>query len=230
MVDITKTLPRDNQDIRSPYYGIPTPTNIKNMEALANGGNDDLEEVGKPPADPTYTKRTSLAEYYNSILGNLQGSEMANPEKLTYEAIGYDMPTEVEIAQKISEYLRPNYDRAISSRRAQTTQNRAAIDVDAASRGMGSSTWLTDAKTRQMNAEASDIAGLESDYGASLAQNVYNMYNQHLGNKMNVDMFNRQNQLSVDQQNIANAMAAAQWLEDTAYSRALNAYDRKLKL
>jgi hypothetical protein len=226
-----------------------TPVN-KNVGVIDNGGssNDALDRAVKnynptvawnapiisgsgeqeptPPPNPNVGKPKGLtvSEYYNNILAQLGGSGIT-PEKITYEALGYEMPTEVEIAQKISEYLRPNYDRAISSRRAQTTQNRAALDIDAASRGMGSSTWLTDAKNRQALAEAADIAGLESDYGTNLAQNVYNMYNQHLTNKLNVGMFDKSNQLSVDQQNVANALAAAQWREETAYARALDAYN-----
>jgi len=37
---------------------------------------------------------------------------------------------------------------------------------------MGASTYVTDVKNRQQNAEASDIASLESDYGSTLAKYV----------------------------------------------------------
>ena len=205
---------------------------IKNYNAnVSKGWNVPYVSSVKSNSGGSSSNKMTLNDYYNSILGSL-GSSAITPEKIGYDSLGYDMPTESEIAGKVSEYLRPGYDRAISARRAQTGQNRAAIDIDAASRGMGASTWVTDAKTRQMNAEAADIAGLESDYNANLAQNVYNMYNQHLTNKMNVDMFDKSNQLAVDEQNVANALAAAQWneqmrraLEETAYSRALNAYN-----
>lgn len=193
--------------------------------------NTNKQKTAPVNVSKAKAKGASVNDYYNSILKSL-GSSAITPERINYESLGYDMPTEAEIASKISEYLRPGYDKAISARRAQTDQNRAAIDIDAASRGMGASTWVTDAKTRQMNAEAADIAGLESDYNANLAQNVYNMYNQHLANQLEVGMFDKSNQLAVDEQNVANALAAAQWneqmrraLEETAYSRALNAYN-----
>ena len=184
-----------NKAVRDSYYGMTTADYQKQKEnpdgtkiwlghALASPGviygtgiGDDGSGGGGSGGGGSRGK--TVSDYYSAILGQL-GNSGVNPEKITYEALGYEMPTEVEIAQKISEYLRPNYDRAISSRRAQTTQNRAALDIDAASRGMGSSTWLTDAKNRQALAEAADIAGLESDYGTNLAQNVYNMYNQIL--------------------------------------------------
>ena len=193
---------------------------------------DVVAQPAKPPSGGRGgSKGASVNDYYNSILKSL-GSSKILPDTITYEALGYTMPTQTELSAQIAEYLRPQYDSAISSRKAQTTQNRAAIDIDAASRGMGASTWVTDAKTRQMNSEAADIANLESNYGSTLAQNVLNLYNQHLQNKLNVDTFDKGNQLTVDQQNAANKMTAAQWneqmrraLEETASARAMDAYN-----
>ena len=51
------------------------------------------------------------------------------------------------------------------------------IDVDAYSRGMGSSTWVTDAKQRLQDAEADDIAQMEANYQAGLNEAVLNQYN-----------------------------------------------------
>lgn len=68
--------------------------------------------------------------------------------------------------------LRPAYEGYMDSRRRQTQINRAEIDADAASRGMTGSTWTTDAKSRQVDAEASDIAGYEAQYAGALANAV----------------------------------------------------------
>ena len=133
---------------------------------------DVVAQPAKPPSGGRGgSKGASVNDYYNSILKSL-GSSKILPDTITYEALGYTMPTQTELSAQIAEYLRPQYDSDISSRKAQTTQNRAAIDIDAASRGMGASTWVTDAKTRQMNSEAADIANLESNYGSERAEPV----------------------------------------------------------
>lgn len=176
------------------------------------------------------SKKQTVADYYNQIIKQL-GNTSLTPSEITYDPLDYVLPSQVELSQQIAEYLRPQYDSAIKNRQQQTSQNRAAIDVDAASRGMTSSTWTTDAKNRQAISEAADIASLESAYGSALAQNVLDLYNQHLQNKLNVDTFNKSNQLTVQQQNAANKLTAEQWnaemlraLQEMAYNMAMDAY------
>ena len=77
----------------------------------------------------------------------------------------------------LSRSMRPAYDKQIAAREDAAKANRAAIDTDAASRGMGSSSWVTDVKNRQNNAAASDIANINSDYQA----NLYNALLNRLG-------------------------------------------------
>lgn len=93
--------------------------------------------------------------------------ERYKPEETEYDALSED-----EIKTSVAAWLRPGYDQAILSRQAQTETNKANLDADAIARGMGASTYVTDVKDRQQNAEASDIATLESDYGAALAKYV----------------------------------------------------------
>lgn len=88
------------------------------------------------------------------------------------QEITYDTKSEEEIRVTVAEWLRPSYDQAIVNRKEQTLTNKANLDADAIARGMGSSTYVTDVKNRQQNAESSDIATLESDYGATLAKYV----------------------------------------------------------
>ncbi len=88
------------------------------------------------------------------------------------QEVTYDAKSEEEIRTSVSEWLRPSYDQAITNRRGQTLTNKANLDADAIARGMGASTYVTDVKNRQQNAEAKDIASLESDYGATLAKYV----------------------------------------------------------
>ena len=93
---------------------------------------------------------------------------------------GYKLPTtdKDEIRSYVESYLRTAYDQSIENRRKQTEADRAMIDLDAYSRGMGGSTWVTDAKQRLQDAEADDIAKMEANYQAGLNEAVLNQYNQ----------------------------------------------------
>lgn len=88
------------------------------------------------------------------------------------QEIAYDAKSEEEIRATVAAWLRPSYDQAIFNRKEQTLTNKANLDADAIARGMGTSTYVTDVKNRQQNAESSDIATMESDYGATLAKYV----------------------------------------------------------
>lgn len=103
--------------------------------------------------------------YYNSVLAQLQ--QDAGPERSDSQLKNY--------LQKI---IRPTYDQAIAQRQLQTGQANAAIDTDAGSRGMGTSTWVTDAKMRQRNQEAADVANLNSNYNSTLYDALLNQLNQ----------------------------------------------------
>jgi len=93
-------------------------------------------------------------------------------ERFASQEIVYNAKSEDEIRSSVSAWLRPSYDQAIVTRKEQTLTNKANLDADAIARGMGSSTYVTDVKNRQQNAESSDIATMESDYGATLAKYV----------------------------------------------------------
>lgn len=136
--------------------------------------------------EPAYSQPVSF-DYGTTDLDALQDQIYS---KLSAPSISYQMPSQKDLAAQISEYLRPGYDSAINQRKQQTLQNRAAIDADAASRGMGRSSYVTDVKDQAMDAEAADIADLEGAYNAALLQSVMDQYNQHLSNKMAADQYN----------------------------------------
>ena len=158
-----------------------------------------------------------LDSYYQSFIKTLPN------QQISYDPVTLQEQTVESIAGQVEKYLRNYYDQSIAERKKQTTQQTAALDVDAASRGMNSSTFLSDMKNRQYMAEAADIADLNSDYNANLAQTVQNQYNQYLTNKLNVDFTNRSNQLEVDKWNASAQLA----LEELAYQRALEANARQ---
>lgn len=141
----------------------------------------------------------NLEKAYQNIYGQLQGSGGYTPISMPEQTLD-------SITEQLAGALRPQFERAIAQRYGATKEQKARIDVDAASRGMGSSTWVTDAKNRIMNAEAADIAGLESDYASQLAGDALNQYNNYLGDKLALDQYNQK---------------LAQALGDDAYARTM---------
>lgn len=103
-------------------------------------------------------------------IGMLEGIIARLYEQFAPQEIAYTPRTDEEIAYAVSSWLRPGYDQAISDRQDMTRKNNANLDADAIARGMGSSTYVSDVKSRQQNAEADDIGRLESDYGANFSK------------------------------------------------------------
>ena len=166
--------------------------------------------------NPQYTSlgNAQLDSYYQSFLTTLPN------EEIEYHPIEYETQTVEGIRDQVAGYMRNYYDKAIKQRQTQTRQYNAEADVDAASRGMLPSTYLSDLKGRQYMAEASDIANLESDYNANLAQTTQQQYNEYLNRKLSVDTQNVANRLDVDKWNAQARLA----LEELAYTRGMNAW------
>ena len=131
---------------------------------------------------------------YNDYLQRQREIELANAQTIDYNPAS---PSALKSA--LAKVMRPDYDKAIANRQKTAAKNRAAIDTDAAARGMGSSTWVTDVKNRQNDAAANDIAGLEGDYLSTLYRNLLGKMSEQEANKLSVDQFNanaRQNALA----------------------------------
>ena len=77
----------------------------------------------------------------------------------------------------IARQLRPMTDQDIKVRQGELKAERAMIDTDAASRGMGPSSWVTDVKTRRNDAAARDIQNIEANYQTNLYNGVLNRLN-----------------------------------------------------
>ena len=85
-----------------------------------------------------------------------------------YQSILNGMGDNATLQANIEAALRPQYDRSIQELNQQRIERNAEIDVDAASRGMGNSTWVTDAKLRQMRGTEDAIADLNANYNTTL--------------------------------------------------------------
>ena len=167
-------------------------------------------------ANPNYTSlgNAQFDSYYQSFLKTLPN------EEIEYHPIEYETQTVEGIRDQVAGYMRNYYDKAIKQRQTQTRQYNAEADVDAASRGMTPSTYLSDLKGRQYMAEASDIANLESDYNANLAQTTQQQYNEYLNRRLQVDTQNVANRMDVDKWNAQARLA----LEELAYNRGAQAW------
>ena len=111
--------------------------------------------------------------YYNAVLQQLQADQ--GPER-----------SDSQLKNYLQKMIRPSYDQAIAQRQRQTGQANAAIDTDAASRGMGTSTWVTDAKNRQQQAASQDIANLNSNYNQALYEALLAQIQQREQNRMSL--------------------------------------------
>ncbi len=131
------------------------------------------------------------------------------PEQYEYGARSAE-----DIRSSVAAWLRPNYDQAVLNRQEQTRAYKASLDADAIGRGMGSSTYVTDVKNRQQNAEARDIATLEADYGAALARYVSDGIENESDRAFEIEQFNAEQRQNA---------------YELAYSAALQLFERYKK-
>lgn len=100
--------------------------------------------------------------YYNSIKSGISAP-----------TVSVKKPSETEVASMWQGILRPTAESAIENRSEAAEENMAELDADAASRGMGASSYLTSVKAREMEEAQDDIGDIEAQYGAQLAERIY---------------------------------------------------------
>ena len=66
----------------------------------------------------------------------------------------------------------------------------AEIDADAVSRGMGQSSYVTSVKARQMEEAQDDISDIEAQYGAALAEKIYDTLYKYDQMSLNAQQYN----------------------------------------
>ena len=122
------------------------------------------------------------------------------PQLATYTPLD-----EQTLTERISAVLRPLYDRAVAAIFRNNQRSDAELDADAISRGMGSSTFVTDVKRRQDRAAADDVKDLESEYGVKLADQLYKAMEGERSRMLEVEQFNAQQQNAAAKQAFAMA-------------------------
>ena len=168
------------------YYvtNYPPPAGITNRDqviAMQKQLGVKADGMWGPQTDAAYKSAngSAIPQSYKNYLSEFQSLLQA-------PTVSYSGPSQAEIEAS----LRPTYDLAIKGRQQQTATNKANLDADAAARGMGSSTWVTDVKNRQQNYEADDIAGLEASY----ARELQSVLQQERANKLAADQYNASSQ------------------------------------
>lgn len=207
----------------NPPAGYNSNDSVKQLQQALNaqGANLKVDGIYGPKTHAAYSAGNTatgggtvsyLPQQYKNYVSELQGLLKPN-------TISYTPTTKEDYASMIQSALRPGYDLAIKKRQDATKTNKAEIDADAAARGMGASTWVTDVKDRQSQYEADDISTLESQYAAAYASQLMDALDREKQNQLAVDQFNA-SQLSDHQ-------AKALGLADSFYSQYLS--DQKSK-
>ncbi len=149
-------------------------------------------------------QRTDATATFNALLKSLYAQ--FKPAEVRFET--RDAET---LRETVASWLRPAYEQAMSKREERTRAIGAELDADAIARGMGTSTYVTDVKARQLSDETEDILSLESEYGAKLMEEVSAMEENDRQRALETDMFNTERA----QQAYEKAFAAAQKLYAT---------------
>lgn len=186
------------------YYlsGYTTPERVSSKEDVkalqrelnAGGANLKVDGIWGPKTDAAYANtKTGAATQTSAADALAQGltAYMQSLETLLAPPhVSYKPQSNGVLKAQIAESLRPGVNAAIASRKEQTDFNRAELDADAYARGMGSSTYLTDMKDRQLQYEADDVAALEGNYAATLAKLLMDAIQNENARAADVDKYN----------------------------------------
>ena len=160
---------------------------------------------------------------YNAILQANQANTTPYPASMSpeqfqdlYQKIRNGMGDDATLQANLEAALRPMYDQSIAQLQNQRIANNAGIDVDAASRGMGNSTWVTDAKLQQLRNTENNIAGLNANYNAQLFNALQNAIGQRDQNALNQAL----TFMNIQNTDAQNAWQAQQANADNAYNQA----------
>lgn len=131
------------------------------------------------------------------------------------EKLAYTPQSEAQLRANLEAAYKPSLEQSLRQRLSQAAVNKAAIDADASARGIGASTWVTDAKNRQQNNAAQDSALLRANYGASVAQQLISRLADQEAKQLEVDKYNA----NQDAARLSQALSTAQamyptWLKE----------------
>lgn len=168
-----------------------------------------VDGIWGPKTQAAYEASTAQSKNAWSMPASIYGSFYDQALSMfSVPTVSVPTPSRAEIQADVAASLRPATDQAIETRRAQGESNMAELDADAASRGMGASTYVTSVKQREMASTERDVALLESNYAAALAERVASYLQYYANLSLQAQMQNAQMQYNA--QNAA-ASLASQW-------------------
>ena len=138
----------------------------------------------------------------------MQAQQISMPDRVQAERLATENRTYGEYADEAAAYLGKYLQNSIRERKDLTSGYRAAADADAWSRGMGGSTFLTDAKNQLAKAEARDIMAAQNEFLGNVGQQAFQALQNQYNRNLQANMQNAANALAADQfnANIANAV------------------------
>jgi len=153
-------------------------TNTNNTGGSAGGGGG-ASSSGTTTASGQGTAVPAFGQFLQQMLAAYEPAQ-----------VGYATQDAQALAGEIASWLRPAYDAAIGQRERQTQTQNANLDADAIARGMGTSSYVTDVKSRNYQLEADDVRLMESDYSAKLSLYLYNAMDADRARALEADTFN----------------------------------------
>lgn len=162
---------------------------------------------------------------YDAIMESSSGSG-ANPYpsmmtfdefQTLYDNIRAGMGDDDALMANLEAAMRPGLEQSIAQLQQRRRENNASIDVDSASRGMGTSSWVTDAKLQNLRNVENNIAALDANYNANLYNYLINAIGQRDQNAYN----QAANWMNAYNQDLINRWNAQQQSQQSAYSQAM---------
>lgn len=165
---------------------------VESVGPMPKGREYAVSQYGQGSAASGAQPENALESYYRALLG------LFSVPGVTVPAPSYD-----ELGKTFESIMRPGVDAAIENRYEAGARNMAELEADAYSRGMGSSSFVSSMNARERDDVQSDIAAIEAQYAAAIAEQLYKAMNTYNEMNLQAQMFNAQMR-----QNAQNSAAA----------------------
>lgn len=200
-----------------PNVTLAQPNSQAQQPVTLTGGNDATNRY----VDYYNQFRTQLFQNPNPITyqaielpREMQAQQISMPDPIKAERIATENRTYGEYADEAAAYLGKYLQNSIRERKDLTSGYRAAADADAWSRGMGASTFLTDAKNQLAKAEARDIMAAQNEFLGNVGRQAFEALQNQYNRNLQANIQNAANALTADQSNASIANAVRQYNAD----------------
>lgn len=174
----------------TPPEGVTSRESVKDYQKRLGVTQDG---VWGPKTQAAYEKSggasapQSFGDYYTLALSYVR------PRTMSVPAFSVE-----DIRKELQSYLRPVVDLGIERRREAAREADAELTADAFSRGMGQSTYISSMKEREEDDVERDVAAMEAQYGAQLAEKLYQAMEAYNERLFEAQKYNAQAQSSAE--------------------------------